>query len=745
MMSTDNFKFDLVTDFPGYISSKDKTNIKEGILVRGSQNVYKKLSGTIASRFGLKRRGSADSTNAGVKASYEYVSSWGETIPIRVVNNTLQFESDIVSSGSYVWYNLLESSTLLSPAATLTRFVFEPWWEWNEQKDRLLMVRGDSNVLHWSGGFAKVSSVGTKTDSVLTATVASGGSGWVSGDIGKRLYIDTGDGLAIVRVLTLSAGAVATIRLEGRGSGYTAGVVGTIGLDSGISGTSLTVTITVGTSYTITKSGTTTWAQSGFATYNFSEKKVYNNGIEYTYLNGESTTTLEGITTDTSSIVNDSLVIQSVFVASLVTEIPDTNFEADFFTIVNNQVCYGSYTSKVIHISASITTGTEYLNTIAPGFSNLVGASNDQVWGDPDYVFMDDVANGIIQAQGSVFVSSGTNTWYKITPNSVPNIAIPFYHDVPSGSNAYVITKVEKLVGSGLCGLYAHEFAANVGDSIIYLSKDQQVRVLGSYRNIFTTKYPSISQAVNDELAEEDFTGGHLRSIGDFIYITAPISGRDYMHQTREYIDLQGNITAERLWHPPQIRGISRFAEIDGVVYGHSNQNPQLYQVWDTNQWSDDSPSGDDLPYTCVARLSYKNIDRTSTGRFDKLFIEGYMANGSYVYGNVYFDYNGSSGIQNIILNTVDSPATFFYGSQLLGIGSSSLGDNPLGDGLNAEPNDQALLQKFRVICDINPVDSFEHQVEVYSNEPYSRWEILALGTNLQQSPSQAVSIRKSS
>ena len=71
------------------------------------------------------------------------------------------------------------------------------------------------------------------------------------------------------------------------------------------------------------------------------------------------------------------------------------------------------------------------------------------------------------------------------------------------------------------------------------------------------------------------------------------------------------------------------------------------------------------------------------------------------------------------------------------------MGDNPLGDGLTPESNDQELLPKFVVIRDVNPVNCFEYELEVYSTDPDSRWEILSLGVNITLAEQQAVFIRK--
>src|SRR3990167_1779926 len=156
--------FDLLENFGGYNSSSDRTRLEENFLVRGSKNVTKLLNGNIGSREGIKRRGTVDSTDAGVKSSFEWETSVGTDRHLRVANGKLEVESDILVEGEYVWYELFETSTLDSlPTATLTRFVFDTWWDNDEKTDRLLFVRGDENIFHWSGGMALVSSATADT------------------------------------------------------------------------------------------------------------------------------------------------------------------------------------------------------------------------------------------------------------------------------------------------------------------------------------------------------------------------------------------------------------------------------------------------------------------------------------------------------------------------------------------------------------------------------------------------------
>jgi hypothetical protein len=646
-MATDNFEFKLIDEFPGYNSASDKTKVRPGTLIRGSKNVYKKLSGTIASRCGLKRRGAADSTDAGVKASFEWETNVGTTRPIRVTSDgKLQVESDIVEEGTYVWYDLLETSTLAHPAAELTRFVFDTWWENDEQTDRLIAVRGDDKVLHWSGAMAIVESV-----------------------------------------------------LPNQ----------------------------------ITKTGDETWAEIGIATQRTAEKMIIIGGVEYTYTGGEGTDTLTGVTPDPVGAVNaGDVVIQSVMVdpASDV-----TGFDFDFCKTVNNQVFYGSYSSRVIYISADITAG----GTL--GFLNLVDG-NSHVRGDPASLTLDSQARGIGVKDGKIIIFGGYSDMYVVTPNSDLNVSYEI-----GGQDQFVFNKIEKKNINGLSAALGHEFIDNFGDYLVWLDRKNQLRALGTFSTVDSIVPTTLSLAVQSELTEDDFTGGHIKVISNTIHITAPNTGRDWMYEIREVVDDNGQIVSERLWQPPQVRGISRFAILDGIVHGHSNVNPQVYQVEDTSQWFDDNPLDEPIPYTCVMRLAYQqHRRRQGMLTFDKIYLEGYMPQAVNLLGHVYIDYQGSTDRLNIIVNSTvpedDTVATFFTGVQAPSMGDSSFGDNPLGDGIIEEANDQEQVPKFRAIPGVDVGDHFEYSIEIYSEEADSRWEILCFGTNVDESAFQATELQ---
>ena len=364
--------------------------------------------------------------------------------------------------------------------------------------------------------------------------------------------------------------------------------------------------------------------------------------------------------------------------------------------------------------------------------------------GDPELIFLDNLARGIGVLSGEAAISAGFSDWYKVR-----------FNQITVSTTLTEQTIVEKLELSGLEAALGHEYITNSGGFVAYLSRDHQLKLLGNFTNQNQTKPATLSLPIETELFNADFTpvqgetsDGEVRSVGGKIYITSVTEGRTWIHETRENLDNSGQVVAERFWQPPQIWGISRIALIEGVEYGHSIAEPQIYQLWDTEQWHDDSSADEDLPYDSIMRMAYRGgADKTGSNResmvmFDMVFYEGYMPEGTELKSRIYADYQGASSSQNPIINSEENPATFFTGFSAPGLGDSSLGDNPLAEGLTEEEISQEQLPKFRKITDVNPVDCFEYSLEVYSETVDSRWEILDLGPAVTKSTRNATFIR---
>ena len=607
----DKWAFNLIggeeIPFGGYISEADRTTLSIRHMVKGSKNVYRKRSGTISVRPGLKRRGSADSTEAGVLSSDEWLTSLGTVRALRIADSKLQVESDILVSGTYVWYTLLSS-------LTNTRLIFDTWWDnsgvvGTAKKDVLLFCDGTDDLKTWSGAIG-VLDAGTTTATVIGLTADAAGLG-----------------------------------------------------------------------------------------FNSSGGTVIINGTEYTYggISGSTLTSAQ----DATSEADGSVVLDKPLTNSNIIE---DGYDVDFIRVVNNQVYYGSETSRLVYIS----TNANYTDTTA---------NTPRTVGDADILTLDEPPVGIGVRDGKAHVAT-RNFWYPIS-----------FKQITVGTDLTEQTIVDVIPMATKKGALRHEFIGNVGNDLVYLSQDQQLHVFGTFRNINQPQFPSLSEEIKTELEDEDFTGGHLRTVGDFIYLTAPNNGRMWLHETQTRVNELGNIEKDRIWHAPFISNISRIAVISGVVYGHSNANPQIYEIWDTLQYHDDSPSDDPLPYDCMVAFAYRGKKGRLT-RFDKAYYEGYMSPGSEVESAVVYEYKGERAVQQRQINGEERQAEFYTGDVGISLGDSSLGDEPLGDAVTESEAAQELLPKFRAIRDHEQLNVFEYQVRVFSTEVDSQWELLVLGTN---------------
>ena len=590
----------MISQWLGYNSTTDKTNVGMNLMVRGSQNIYKKLSGTLSVREGEMRLGVANATNSPISSEFVWDTSWGSTFTLVISNSTLYV---VVND---VWYALVGS-------LTKTRYVFDKWWDNSLKKDDCLFVNGDSNIYKWGGGFGLISTT-TANTIVLDRTIAAS-------------------------VLPSASGTVVV------------------------------------------------------------------NGTTYTYT-GSGGSTLTGVTPNPTGEANGSGVLETVTTS---TNKPASGFLNDFIKVVNNQLYVGSYTSRLCYISKN----TDYTDYTIP---------TPRVTGSPELIVLDGNGVGIGVRQGNACLGYGTSGWAVIS-----------FADVTVGTTLTNVTTRTLKPVAVLQAPLAHEFIDNVGDNLIYLAQDHQVREFGDFNNLFVAGYPSLSQDVATELLQESFTGGQLRCIGEFIYVTAPASGKTYLRQERTNVDPNGTIVAERLWHSPFIWNITRIDTASGKIIGFSNSNPQIYQLWGTNQWHDDSPTDEPLPYSCILALGYRNNKkREGMMSFDKLYTEGYIAQGTPLNVLINYNYLGSTNQTISIINSVDQPVTLFtisnQGTTGGGsLGDTSLGDNPLGD---VTSSDLTVLPKFRIINSLTLINCFEFQTVYYSDTADARWEVLAVGDN---------------
>lgn len=724
------------TNFPGYNSANDPTKIDPSIMVGGSLNVYKKINGNIANRPGKKLYTPADTTSAPVTSEYVWNKSNGNDFIMQVADGKLK---------AYVedtWYTL-------ATGLTANRWVFSSWYDTanDNNTDTLVMVDGSSNIYNWYGGYATVAEISTTAVKFqgsgslgLTTSVNAFGTAIANGKITRYINSFSSNKFAgtLVGNSNPSDGEVLSISMNSTTINFT--FVSTIGATAGnvLIGATLTDTlnnlvgifnnpgttnatqvalsagnqtvwstcISTGNAAVVSvliNEGTNQWAQDGFTT---GTSSVTINGVTYTvtggyfiFTNALPISSISGISVGDKVLSVFTTSDQSSFFGS---------FQPDFCYTIDNQVYYGSYTASTCYVSSST------------GFSSF-SISTPAVKGSANLIIFDAPLDGITVRNGKPYISVGGNKWGIVN----------YSYAVISTSNVRQ-TEIQYTPTSAGSGAFAHEFIDLSGDSVIYLSKDQQVRTFGSFNNSFTSNnYPSFSQEIYTELQNETFSNdtytGNLRAIGDYIYLTSPISGLTYLYQARQAVNANNQVIVERLWHAPMTWNLTRVDVLNNVVLGFSNSNPQIFELWDTNIFYDEDPSGETFPYISTLKFAYDGGQRRQgLWSFDKVFTEGYIDPNTTLTLTVKYNYDAIEGEATQYVNSDDYPAEIFYVGPV-SLGDESYGDSSLGMGGNNPDND---IYKFKTINQFSMVNCFEWQLEYESTLSGSQWEILAKGSN---------------
>lgn len=605
------------------------------------------------------------------------------------------------------------------------------------------------------GDFVKIN--GTTTFAILKITGVDGGGGVTSFTIQTTgLGYSTGAGQATTVLqqtsgtasgLTVNIGSlgktISAWHFKNNGSGYSTG--NNIALTGG-TGTGATIAVTSIVNGRISITGDSNLAQLGFPgtlSPTSSDASIGGtimvNGVTYSYDSlGDDYFSFIGISPDPTGLagaVATALVTVSSSTASNnpFSSVFGAAFTNDFINTIGNQLYVGCLSKQIAFISAS----DNYLDFAVPSF---------RAPGDADLFFSDSNIRGFTSKTGqkgnAVIFGSLGDTYSLIRQVE------SFITSDGSTSFVYETVLVDKSTSADLSSPLGQDFIDSIGDTIIFIDGNNQLRQFGTLRNLATPVYPILSLDVYNELAAADLTGGELRAVaeqsGETVYITVPLTGILYIYQLRSKVDEVGNLTAERLWQPPFVVGCATVAVITGITYIYSNVNPQLYQLWDTGQYSDDSPSDEPLPYESHAITAYLSLpDRAQQMYFDKLYYEGYMSPGTNLYNNVYYEYQGAKNILTVTVNKSENPgkkpATFYSGSNTPSLGDVSLGRVSLGLGMSSDGGDNQ--PKFRALRRAQAIDAFEVALDVFSFNLDSQWEILVLGINILSTTRRPISI----
>ncbi len=158
-------EFQLISQYLGYVTKPDPTNIGQGYLVAGSQNMVTSNGERVSARKGYSRLGAAASgTSYAIISSYEWTTNRGIEHALRRFNDTLQ----VLYVGT--WYTL--KTGLAISGVNEVNSNFAEFWDNTNKIDQLLFTDGSSNIFNWAGG------VGVFASATVNTVTLSGGGTW---------------------------------------------------------------------------------------------------------------------------------------------------------------------------------------------------------------------------------------------------------------------------------------------------------------------------------------------------------------------------------------------------------------------------------------------------------------------------------------------------------------------------------------------------------------------------------------
>lgn len=450
-------------------------------------------------------------------------------------------------------------------------------------------------------------------------------------------------------------------------------------------------TVSSNNATTLTKSGSETWAESRFLLAG--TRKVLINGVEYAYTGGETTTTLTGLSGLPAFTAGD-LVVQAVRTTA---NTPAAAVDNDIIFVAKNQVYIADEQRRDVYISSN-TDFTDYT------------PSSPRLPGEGAVLTLDSCPTAIIDQEDAVYISAGKNDWYQV----VFTLSSDLTNETVS---------IQKLKSGPQQASKSQELTGKIKNSVIFISQEPTLDTLGRLENINTPQSNPLSDPVKLDFNNYDFTNGHVKYFKNQTLIAVPAEGLVLIYDH-----------ANGYWQPPQNLPVSRFAIIDGEIYGHSSAVSETYKIFDPEVQND---NGNAINH--VAIFAYRNFDNRSwRKRFDEYFHEGYIANNTTITVNYKYEFGGSRGEKEKFIDT-SVANTIFNTNPDNSLGKNPLGHEPLGT-IIAPPAD---LNKFRNIHTLNKMPSFFEFLLTYSSyEIDYEWQILAHGGNAILSTADNVDIK---
>lgn len=202
-------QFQLISEYLGYVTKPDKTNIAAGYLVAGSQNMRTNNGDQLSSRMGYALLGAAATNANPIISSYEWITNRGIEHGLRRYSDTLQ------ALYGTTWYTILTG--LATTAVNLVHSNFAEFWDNTNKIDQLLFTDGSSNIYSWTGAVA------TFASATATTLTKQGSASWATTGVllsGTRSIIING-------VTATYTGGESTTTLSGVSVDFSATAVGT--------------------------------------------------------------------------------------------------------------------------------------------------------------------------------------------------------------------------------------------------------------------------------------------------------------------------------------------------------------------------------------------------------------------------------------------------------------------------------------------------------------------------------------
>lgn len=684
-------EFALVSSFKlGYRNREDVTNLPPGVLIVGSQNVLTNVSERVQIRQGYALDGPVSSVAAPVLANFDWFTRGNGERNLRAGGLTsegndgeLQYRY-IDSTGAVTWRDLITGLTTVA-------YNFAAFWNTTEEVREALFVNGTPNIFAWNGAIATLASSDNTAGhiAVVASAPTAGGTGYTVGDV---LTIAGGTG-GQVTVGAVAAGVVTAVTLTAFGSGYSTGAGQAT---TGGTGTGCTVNISTTGAGQITIAGTTSTLDQGF--YSATNLNIVINGNTYAY-NALVGTSFVGITPDATGEPAGSIIHQAVVTTpnSAMTGIT-SSFSEGLISVMNNQVFLGSLTSSVMWLS-KVNSYIDYTQ------------SDTRQQGEGGSLILDQnlVAFNVQGAQDTptMYVSAGTDFWYKITFTTFTSVV------GPSGETLGAVPiKIARQQAA-----FSQAMVSSMKNDTIAISNEPTIDLIGVVEQYFTQiQTTNISDSIKLDMDKYDFTDGSIFYYQYYIYIAIPKNG----------IVLVYNLTTKS-WEAPQTLPISRFYIVGGALYGHSYTTFESYKLF-TGYADRVYPGFTGFPILAKWVFSYENYgSRFSYKDANKFYVEGYINANTTFTAVVNYELDGCKTSRTLAMSGSNGQFVCLASDEG-SLGKASLGKLKLGGDEPISIN--GLPPKFRWIPTFTNKPFFEANFEFSVLGVNNRMELLAYGLN---------------